>query len=127
MSPKHDARLPLAFIPPGTEVRLAGFGDEIDALQREQLTAYGLAESRTLKVLQQRPMTVILVDEVELASNTRSPGISGWSGKPARNNFAVRQPEVAACTLVHWPCPAPIAIIARQMLSRSTLCLGNWS
>ena len=26
MSPKHDARLPLAFIPPGTEVRLAGFG-----------------------------------------------------------------------------------------------------
>ena len=67
MSPKHEARLPLAFIPPGTEVRLAGFGEEIDALQREQLTAYGLAELRPLKVLQQRPMTVILADEVELA------------------------------------------------------------
>ena len=63
----HAARLPLAFIPPGQEVRLAGFGDEIDPLQREQLTAYGLAESRPLKVLQQRPMTVILADEVELA------------------------------------------------------------
>ena len=67
MNPKHEARLPLAFIPAGTEVRLAAFGDEIDPLQREQLTAYGLAASRPLKVLQQRPMTVILADEVELA------------------------------------------------------------
>lgn len=67
MSPHHDARLPLAFIPPGEEVRLAGLGDEIDALQREQLTAYGLAENRPLRVLQQRPMTVILAEEVELA------------------------------------------------------------
>lgn len=67
MSPHHDARLPLAFIPPGEEVRLAGLGDEIDALQREQLTAYGLAENRPLRVLQQKPMTVILAEEVELA------------------------------------------------------------
>ena len=66
MSPHHDARLPLAFIPPGEEVRLAGLGDEIDALQREQLTAYGLAENRPLRVLQQKPMTVILAEEVEL-------------------------------------------------------------
>lgn len=64
---KHAARLPLAFIQPGTEVHLASLGDEIDALQREQLTAYGLAEHRALRVLQQRPMTVILADEVELA------------------------------------------------------------
>ena len=67
MSPHHDARLPLAFIPPGEEVRLAGLGDEIDALQREQLTAYGLTENRPLRVLQQKPMTVILAEEVELA------------------------------------------------------------
>ena len=67
MSPQHDARLPLAFISPGEEVRLAGLGDEIDALQREQLTAYGLAENRPLRVLQQKPMTVILAEEVELA------------------------------------------------------------
>jgi Fe2+ transport system protein FeoA len=67
MSPKHEARLPLAFITPGTEVRLAALGDEIDPLQREQLTAYGLAENRPLRVLQQKPMTVILADEVELA------------------------------------------------------------
>lgn len=67
MNTKHEARLPLAFIPPGTDVRLAALGDEIDPLQREQLTAYGLAENRPLRVLQQRPMTVILADEVELA------------------------------------------------------------
>lgn len=67
MSPKHEARLPLAFIPPGEEVRLAVLGDGIDPAQREQLTAYGLAENRPLRVLQQRPMTVILADEVELA------------------------------------------------------------
>ena len=42
-------------------------GDEIDPQQREQLTAYGLAANRPFKVLQQRPMTVILAEEVELA------------------------------------------------------------
>ena len=67
MNTKHEARLPLAFIAPGTVVFLAAFGEEIDPLQREQLTAYGLAESRPLTVLQQRPMTVILAEEVELA------------------------------------------------------------
>lgn len=67
MSPRHDARLPLTFIVPGTEVRLAALGNEIDALQREQLTAYGLAENRPLRVLQQKPMIVILAEEVELA------------------------------------------------------------
>jgi hypothetical protein len=67
MTTKHEASLPLAFIAPGTVVYLAAFGEEIDPLQREQLTAYGLAEARPMKVLQQRPMTVILADEVELA------------------------------------------------------------
>ena len=63
----HNVRLPLAFIAPGSTVLLAELGPEIDPNQREQLTAYGLAEGRPLKVLQQRPMTVILADEVELA------------------------------------------------------------
>lgn len=67
INPHHDTRLPLAFIKPGQEVKLAEIGQAIDAHQREQLTAYGLAESRTFKVLQQKPMTVILADEVELA------------------------------------------------------------
>ena len=67
MSIDHTARLPLAFIQPGEEVALVELGSEIDAPQREQLTAYGLATGRPLKVLQQRPMTAVLVEEVELA------------------------------------------------------------
>lgn len=60
-------RIRLTGTPVGRMVRITDFGDEIDPLQREQLTAYGLAENRPLKVLQQRPMTVILAEEVELA------------------------------------------------------------
>lgn len=67
MNAQHEARLPLAFITPGTEVCLVAIGDEVEAHQREQLVAYGLAAGRPLKVLQQRPMAVILADEVELA------------------------------------------------------------
>ncbi len=67
MKSKHEARLPLAFIPAGSNVRLASLGDEIDPLQREQLIAYGLAEEQPIRVLQQKPMTVILADEIELA------------------------------------------------------------
>lgn len=64
---RHLARLPLSFIAPGSTVLLAELGPEIDATQREQLTAYGLAPQRPLTVIQHRPMTVILADEVELA------------------------------------------------------------
>ena len=67
MSPKHEARLPLAFIPAGSEVRLIALGDEIDPLQREQLHAYGLSAAHAVKVLQQQPMTVLLCEHVELA------------------------------------------------------------
>lgn len=67
LPPREPARLPLAFIPPGHTVRLASLGDGIDPQQREQLSAYGLTEQQPLKVLQQRPLTVILADEVELA------------------------------------------------------------
>lgn len=67
MSPKAAARLPLSFIQPGQSVLLAALGEEIDPEQREQLIAYGLSEKQVIKVLQQRPMTVILADEIELA------------------------------------------------------------
>jgi Fe2+ transport system protein FeoA len=65
--PEPLARLPLTFISPGEDVCLTAFGDQIDPVQREQLAAYGLTESRTIRVLQQRPMTIVVADEVELA------------------------------------------------------------
>ena len=67
MKQHNEASLPLTFIKPGTSVRLTALGDEIDPLLREQLIAYGLAENRPLTILQQKPMTVVLAEEVELA------------------------------------------------------------
>lgn len=63
----HLARLPLAIIAPGSEVSLAEFDAALDPLQREHLLAYGLTLGSRLRILQQRPMTLILADEIELA------------------------------------------------------------
>lgn len=67
MTTDHNARLPLAFIRPGETVRLETIDPQVDLHQREQLIAYGLAAGRPLHVLQQKPMTVILAEEIELA------------------------------------------------------------
>lgn len=63
----HSARVPLAFLLPGARARVDALDDAIDPAQREQLIAYGLAPGRPLTVLQQRPMTLVMIDEVELA------------------------------------------------------------
>lgn len=63
----HSARVPLSFLLPGVKARVESIDDAVEATQREQLVAYGLAPGRPLVVLQQRPMTVVMVDEVELA------------------------------------------------------------
>jgi Fe2+ transport system protein FeoA len=63
----HIARVPLSFLLPGVEARVEDIDDAVEATQREQLVAYGLAPDRPLVVLQQRPMTIVMVDEVELA------------------------------------------------------------
>jgi Fe2+ transport system protein FeoA len=57
----------LASVPPGAEVVLEHIGDTLPASFREQLAAYGLVAGRPLTVLQQRPMTVLVCDHVELA------------------------------------------------------------
>lgn len=38
----HEARPPLAFIAPGSDVRLCEIDEAIDPAQQEQLLAYGL-------------------------------------------------------------------------------------
>jgi Fe2+ transport system protein FeoA len=60
------ARVPLGFLAPGREARLSEVG-AVDTAQREQLAAYGLVPGCRLKVLQQKPMTLILAEELELA------------------------------------------------------------
>jgi Fe2+ transport system protein FeoA len=63
----HTARVPLSFLLPGTKARVEAIDDAVDSTQREQLVAYGLAANRPLLVLQQRPMIIVMIDEVELA------------------------------------------------------------
>jgi len=68
MSPTdHIARVPLSFLLPGVKACVEDLDDAIDSTQREQLVAYGLSPNRPLVVLQQRPMTIVMIDEVELA------------------------------------------------------------
>jgi Fe2+ transport system protein FeoA len=68
MSPAdHIARVPLSFLLPGVQARVEDIDEAVSATQREQLVAYGLAPNRPLVVLQQRPMTIVMIDEVELA------------------------------------------------------------
>lgn len=63
----HNARVPLSFLLPGVKAQVDAIDDIVDPTQREQLVAYGLAPSRSFVVLQQRPMTIVMIDEVELA------------------------------------------------------------
>lgn len=63
----HAARIPLGFMPPGKQACIEEIDTRIDPIQREQLAAYGLAPQRVLTVLQQHPMTIMMIDEVELA------------------------------------------------------------
>jgi Fe2+ transport system protein FeoA len=68
MSPTdHIARVPLSFLLPGVHARVEDIDEAVSPTQREQLVAYGLAPNRPLVVLQQRPMTIVMIDEVELA------------------------------------------------------------
>jgi Fe2+ transport system protein FeoA len=68
MSPTdHIARVPLSFLLPGVQACVEDIDEAVSPTKREQLVAYGLAPNRPLVVLQQRPMTIVMIDEVELA------------------------------------------------------------
>jgi Fe2+ transport system protein FeoA len=58
---------PLTVAAPGTNVVVARFVPGITAQQLEQLMSYGLEEGRTIHVLRQQPVTVLLIDHTELA------------------------------------------------------------
>lgn len=68
MQPTSEAgAVPLTSLSPGSRARVAHLGERIDAVQRERLLAYGVSPGAVLTLLRQRPMTVVLADEVELA------------------------------------------------------------
>lgn len=56
----------LAGVKPGREVLITGYGD-LSGSQRQHLQAYGLLPGRRVRVLAQRPVTIVQVEETELA------------------------------------------------------------
>ena len=64
------APAPLSMLQAGAQVCVDYLDDAIDPTQREQLAAYGLAPHHPLVVLQQRPMTIVMIDQLELALET---------------------------------------------------------
>jgi Fe2+ transport system protein FeoA len=68
--PISSARqLALSRVPVGKVVIITGFG-RLSAAQSQHLQAYGLLPGRTIQVLAQRPVTIVLVEQTELAFET---------------------------------------------------------
>lgn len=53
----------------GTLVTISGFG-KISATHKQHLQAYGLFPGRAVRVLAQSPVTIVLVEQTELAFET---------------------------------------------------------
>ena len=56
----------LAGVQPGREVQITGYGD-LNGSQRQHLQGYGLLPGRRVKVLSQHPVTIVQVEQTELA------------------------------------------------------------
>lgn len=61
--------LSLALAPAGKIVQITGFGPLSNA-ERQHLQAYGLLPGRSVQVLAQKPVTIVLVEQTELAFET---------------------------------------------------------
>lgn len=57
----------LADVKPGDEVKVAGFASTLSPARLAHLQAYGLVPGYPVRVVQQKPVTVVQVDFVELA------------------------------------------------------------
>jgi Fe2+ transport system protein FeoA len=56
----------LASFPGGSQVRVTAFGN-LTMQYLQHLQAYGILPGRTLKILAQHPLTIVLVEQTELA------------------------------------------------------------
>lgn len=56
----------LSKVKPGQQVTIAGFG-KLSPAHRQHLQAYGVLPGRTVTVLAQSPVTILLVEQTELA------------------------------------------------------------
>jgi len=71
--PKHRRQklerhyLTLSDVPPGWRAKVVGFRDGIPPARRAQLQSYGLVPDDWVWVMQHSPVTVIQIDQTELA------------------------------------------------------------
>ena len=61
-----EAQRTLASVQPGCDVLITGYGN-LTGSQRQHLQAYGLTPGRRVRVLAQRPVTIVQVEQTELA------------------------------------------------------------
>lgn len=67
VQPRPAARAgTLSQVKPGSSAKITGFG-RLSTAQRQHLQAYGLLPGRKVQVLAQRPVTIVLVEQTELA------------------------------------------------------------
>jgi len=60
----------LSSVLPGHEVCVAGFTSSISAERKARLQAYGLVSGQVVRVLQHNPVTVVVIEHLELAMET---------------------------------------------------------
>ena len=68
--PKMAVRPTLAEIIPGGEVKVIGFGSMLPGDRQAQLQSFGLIPGRVVRVVQHAPVTIIQVENTELALET---------------------------------------------------------
>jgi Fe2+ transport system protein FeoA len=69
-SPEETTEFLLTAVIPGHEARIAGFSPDISAERKSRLQAYGLVAGQVVRVLQHNPVTVVVIEHLELAMET---------------------------------------------------------
>jgi hypothetical protein len=59
--------LPLSLMPSGLVVAVTSMDEAIDDGQKELLASYGISPGRTIIIVQQKPMTVVMAEDMEVA------------------------------------------------------------
>ena len=77
----------LADVPPGSKAELVGFSDTFPADRKAYLQAYGLVMNHQIQVVQHTPVTIIRLDNIELAlENDLAKGIKVQLSSAERSN-----------------------------------------
>jgi Fe2+ transport system protein FeoA len=63
----------LAQVSSGKMAKIAGF-DTLAPIHRQHLQAYGLLPGRTVQVIAQKPVTIVLIEQTELAFESEIAG-----------------------------------------------------